>query len=85
MTHPLFGLFAEPSSTMLLSMHPSCVAEVEEIADRLNFLSARIGTTGGPQLEITVDGESFISAPVQELRTVWGSSLEAHLHGEVVA
>ncbi len=55
------------------------------MAGQYNFLSARIGTTGGSRLEITVDGEPFISAPLAELRTLWASALEANLHGEVPA
>jgi len=36
-------------------------------------------------LEITVDRESFISAPLAELRPQWAESLEATLHDEVLA
>jgi len=85
MIHPLFGLFAEPASTMLISASPNRVAEVEKLANGLSFFCARIGTTGGQRLEISVDGESFISAPVEELRTPWATALEATLHGEVFA
>ena len=55
------------------------------MADEYNFFAARIGTTGGNRLEISVDGESFISAPLAELRTLWASALEANLHDEVLA
>jgi phosphoribosylformylglycinamidine synthase len=85
MVHPLFGLFAEPASTVLVSTHPSNAATIEKLAGRFNFLSARIGTTGGARLEILVDGEPFISSPLSELRTPWASALEATLHGEVTA
>ena len=50
-----------------------------------NFFSARIGTTGGKRLEISVDGDAFISAPLAELQNLWASALEANLHGEVIA
>jgi phosphoribosylformylglycinamidine (FGAM) synthase-like enzyme len=85
MIHPLFGLFAEPASTMLITAPAHHVATIEKIAEELNFLSARIGTTGGPRLEISVDGQSFISASIEELRTPWATALEATLHGEVLA
>jgi len=85
MVHPLFGLFAEPSSTMLVTAHPSQVAAIEELADEYSFFAARIGTTGGQRLEISVDGEPFISAPLAALRKPWASALEATLHGEVTA
>ncbi len=55
------------------------------MAGQHNFFSARIGTTGGNRLEILVDGETFISAPLAELRALWASALEANLHNEVSA
>ena len=69
MVHPLFGLFAEPASTMLVTADPSRVAAIEELADEYSFYAARIGTTGGDRLEISVYGEHFISAPIAELRS----------------
>ncbi|MGP8271593.1 MAG: phosphoribosylformylglycinamidine synthase subunit PurL [Terracidiphilus sp.] len=85
MVHPLFGLFAEPASTVLVSTHPSNVSAIEKLAGRYNLLAARIGTTGGERLEISVDGESFVSVPIADLRKPWASALEATLHGEVTA
>jgi len=85
MVHPLFGLFSEPASTMLISAHPSQVAEIEELADRYSFLAARIGTTGGDRLEISVYSNSFISVPLSTLRKPWAESLQAILHDEVPA
>jgi phosphoribosylformylglycinamidine synthase len=85
MVHPLFGLFAEPASTVLLTCDPSQVAAVEELADEYSFYSARIGTTGGNRLEINVYGETFVSAPVDELRKPWAGALESALHEEVLA
>jgi phosphoribosylformylglycinamidine synthase len=85
MTHPLFGLFAEPSSTVLFSTHPSNVSEIENLAGRFNFFVARIGETGGGRLEISIDGDPFISAQVKELRAGWAEALESALHEEVHA
>jgi len=85
MVHPLFGLFAEPASTMLISVPHGNVPIIEKAAESQNFLVARIGTTGGQRLEISVDGQSFISATIEELRKPWASALEATLHGEVLA
>jgi phosphoribosylformylglycinamidine synthase len=83
--HPLFGLFAEPASTMLISAPHQHVAEIEHIAGELNLLAARIGTTGGRRLEISVDGQAFISTSIEELRTPWVIALEATLHNEGMA
>jgi phosphoribosylformylglycinamidine synthase II len=85
LAHPLFGLFAEPASTMLLTAWPEDFAEVENLASKHGFLAARIGTTGGSRLEISVDREPFISAPLSDLRKIWSSSLEANIHEEVPA
>jgi phosphoribosylformylglycinamidine synthase len=85
MIHPLFGLFAEPASIVLVTTASSNIAEIEKLAEEYNFLCARIGVTGGSRLEITVDGEPFISASLAELREPWARSLEAALHNEVTA
>ncbi len=85
MVHPLFGLFAEPASTMIVSASPSQIADIEELAEHFGFNAARIGTTGGDRLEVSVYRDVFISAPLEELRRPWATSLEATLHGEVTA
>jgi phosphoribosylformylglycinamidine synthase len=85
LAHPLFGLFAEPASTVIVTTDAKNLSEIDAMANQNNFLSARIGTTGGNRLDILVDGETFISAPLTELRTLWASALEANLHDEVPA
>jgi phosphoribosylformylglycinamidine synthase len=85
LAHPLFGLFAEPASTVLITADHGKVSEIEAMAAQYNFLCARIGTTGGSRLEIKVDGETFISAPLADLRPLWASALEAKLQNEVHA
>ncbi len=85
MAHPLFGLFAEPASTVLATAHPDNVSEIEAAAGARGFFVARIGTTGGQRLEISVDREPFISAPLAALRRSWAESLQATLHDEVTA
>jgi phosphoribosylformylglycinamidine synthase subunit PurL len=85
LVHPLFGLFAEPSSTVVLTAKPADVDEIEKLADEHGFLAVRIGITGGDKLEISVEHEPFISASLAELREPWAESLEAALHNEVLA
>jgi phosphoribosylformylglycinamidine synthase len=85
LAHPLFGLFAEPASTIIVTTDHSNLAEIDAMATQYNFFSARIGSTGGSRFEILVDGETFISAPVAALRTLWASALETNLHDEVPA
>ena len=85
MVHPLFGLFAEPASTVLVTCDASQVATIEELADEYSFFAARIGTTGGNTLELSVYGDTFISASLEDLRRPWASTLESALHEEVIA
>ena len=59
MVHPLFGLFAEPASTVILTTDPENIAEIEKLAEHFNFILARIGTTGGDRLEISVYGDAL--------------------------
>ena len=37
MAHPLFGLFAEPASTLLVTADPNRIAEIEELAGKYSF------------------------------------------------
>ncbi len=85
MLHPLFGLFAEPASTMIVTSEPNQVEAIEELADQYGYFAARIGTTGGNRLEINVYRQPMISASLASLRAPWSSALEATLHGEVMA
>jgi len=83
MIHPLFGLYAEPASTMLISADPGRVSAIESMAEHFNFNVARIGTTGGDKLQISVYSDVLISAKLSELREPWAHALEANIHGEV--
>jgi phosphoribosylformylglycinamidine synthase len=85
MAYPLFGLFAEPASTMLVSTSPSQIADIEELADQYGYFVARIGSTGGDHLEISVYRQPMICASLESLRRPWASSLEATLHNEATA
>jgi phosphoribosylformylglycinamidine synthase II len=85
MAHPLFGLFAEPATTVLASTDPSWVATIGKLADEYGFFAVRIGTTGGHRLEISVYGEPLISASLDSLHKAWAHALEATLHDEVTA
>jgi phosphoribosylformylglycinamidine synthase subunit PurL len=85
LAHPLFGLFAEPSSTLILSTPHENFSKIEKLAADYNFFAARIGITGGKKLQINIDREPFIDAPIEDLRTAWANALESALHNEVSA
>ena len=81
--HPLFGFFAEPASTVLLTAEPNRVSAIEELADEYGYYAVRIGTTGGDRLEVNVYRQPMISASLASLQKPWANALEAALHGEV--
>jgi phosphoribosylformylglycinamidine synthase len=83
MVHPLFGLFAEPASTTIVTAAHGNVSEIEQTAKEHGYFAACIGATGGNRLEIRVDREPFISASLAELREAWSTALEAALQNEV--
>ncbi|MGH9598789.1 MAG: phosphoribosylformylglycinamidine synthase subunit PurL, partial [Terracidiphilus sp.] len=85
MAYPLFGLFAEPASTMLVTAAANHVSAIEKLAGEYSFFAVRIGVTGGSRLEISVDREPFISTSLADLRKPWSTSLEATLRDEVSA
>jgi phosphoribosylformylglycinamidine synthase len=85
MVHPLFGLFAEPASTVLVTAHHENISKIEALASEFSFFAVRIGSTGGSRLEISVERQPFISASLDDLRKPWAAALEANLHGEVMA
>jgi phosphoribosylformylglycinamidine synthase len=81
--HPLFGFFAEPASTVLLTAEPNRVAAIEELADEYGYYAVRIGATGGDRLEVNVYRQPMISTSLASLQKPWANALEAALHGEV--
>ncbi len=85
LAHPLFGLFAEPATAVIVTAGHGQVSEIEKLAGEFGFFAARIGTTGGDRLRISVDREPFISAPLEDLRNPWAEALESYLQGEAPA
>jgi hypothetical protein len=55
------------------------------LAADYSYFVARIGTTGGDRLEISVYHEPMISSLVADLRKPWATALENTLHGEATA
>ncbi len=85
MVHPLFGLFAEPASTVVVAVDPGHVSAIEKLAGEYSFFATRIGATGGSRLQISVYGDTLIDASIDDLRRPWASALESALHDEVSA
>ncbi len=82
---PLFGIFAEPASTMVMTTASKHVSDVEKLAAEYGFCAAQIGTTGGDRLEISIYGQPVIAASIAELTETWSGALESALLEEVMA
>ena len=85
LAHPLFGLFAEPASTVLVTAAPGNVAAIEKLANEYNFFSARIGTTGGNGWKSRSTARRSSPRRSPNCASLWASALEATLHDEVTA
>ena len=70
-------LFGETPSRIVVSFAPENAEKVKEIVGDLPF--ELIGKVAGNALKINVNGEEKISASVEELETVWKTSLENKL------
>ena len=64
---------------------PAAASGLTDIVTQYGYFAARIGSTGGERLEISVYRQPMISATLDELRKPWASALESTLHGEVTA
>ena len=72
---PSAQLFAETPSRIVVSCAPEALSRVQEIAAELGSHCAVIGRAGGARLSFKYNGAELISKPVNELETVWRSSL----------
>jgi len=77
-------LFAETPSRIIVSFNASARARVEEIAAELNCPCAVIGSVGGSELRITVDGAPAISQHLAALETHWRTALGQKLKAEAL-
>jgi phosphoribosylformylglycinamidine synthase II len=79
-------LFGEAACSILISCPRSSVEKIQEVAGaaKLGGLT-RIGVTAGTYLEVLLQGDTKISAPIADLKTAWSTGLESHLTEEVTA
>jgi len=71
-----FVLFGEDASRIALSCDPGNVARIKEVAARHGVSVDVIGETVPRQMEIELDGQVVISAPVSELRDAYENAVE---------
>jgi phosphoribosylformylglycinamidine synthase len=72
-------LFAEDASRVVLSCDRTHLARIQQIAEEYGVAADVLGETGSDQVEISVDGQTVISASVAELRDAYEGSLEKAL------
>src|SRR5436305_1338887 len=76
---PAFVLFGEDPSRIVVSCDPEHLARIKEVAGTHGVAANKIGETIQDRLEITVDGNTVISAAVSELTQPYETALEAAL------
>src|SRR5438270_10140545 len=76
---PAFVLFGEDPSRIVVSCDPEHLARIKELAGTHGVAANKIGETIQDRLEITVDGNTVISAAVSELKQPYETALEAAL------
>jgi phosphoribosylformylglycinamidine synthase len=72
------ALFGESSSRVIVSASPEQADDVLARAGAALVPAQVIGTTGGPQLRISVGSELVIDMPVGELERIWTSAIERY-------
>ncbi len=80
---PEFLLFGEDASRVVVSCDPAHLARVREMAAEYEIHADVLGETGSDRVEITMDGQSMISASIAELQDAYEGALEQALKTEV--
>jgi phosphoribosylformylglycinamidine (FGAM) synthase-like enzyme len=74
-----FALFGEDASRIVLSCDPANLSRIQEIAEKHGIAADVLGETIPERLEISLDGQMVVSAPVSELSAAYESALESAL------
>jgi phosphoribosylformylglycinamidine (FGAM) synthase-like enzyme len=74
-----FALFGEDASRILISCDPEHVARIQQVAGKHGISAEVIGETIPDRLEISLDGNVVVSAPVAELNAAYEGALESAL------
>jgi phosphoribosylformylglycinamidine synthase len=79
---PEFLLFGEDASRIVLSCDPNHLVRIQQVAVEYGLLADVLGETGSERVEITMDGQSMISAGVTDLQEAYEGALERALRTE---
>jgi phosphoribosylformylglycinamidine synthase len=82
---PEFLFFGEDASRVVVSCASVHLARIRELAAEFGVHADVLGETGSERVEITMAGQSMISASVAELREAYEGALERALRTEVGA
>jgi phosphoribosylformylglycinamidine synthase II len=82
---PEFLLFGEDASRVVVSCDAAHLARLREMAAEFGVHADVLGETGSERVEITMDGQSMISASIAELRDAYEGALERALRTDVAA
>jgi len=77
-----FALFGEDASRIVLSCDPANLSRIQEIAEKHGIAADVLGETIPERLEISLDGQMVVSAPVSELSAAYESALESALRSD---
>ena len=69
-------LFGETGASILVSVRPECVSEIQKKARALHVPCVTLGTTGGTEVAL-----AGLSAPVQQLNDAWQHGFERAVLG----
>ncbi|EXX85616.1 phosphoribosylformylglycinamidine synthase [Paenibacillus darwinianus] len=72
---PDIALFSESQSRILLSVKPEKAADLKQWLANQGVTHTEIGTVGGRNLNVTVNGGNGIQSPVEQLEQVWKDAI----------
>jgi phosphoribosylformylglycinamidine (FGAM) synthase-like enzyme len=78
-------LFGEDASRVVISCDRSNLLGIQQVAVKYGLSLDAIGETVGERVEIRIDGQLVVSAPVVDLHESYESALEAALKSEPTA
>jgi phosphoribosylformylglycinamidine synthase len=74
-----FVLFAEDAGRVVLSCDPANLSRIQAVAEEFGIFADVLGETGGDTLQIVVEDQVVVSAPLGELRDAYEGALERAL------
>jgi phosphoribosylformylglycinamidine synthase len=74
-------LFGESASRVIVSAKQQDTATLLQLAAELGVPARIVGTTGGPRITITVDGQAAIDCAITDAYSAWATALERYFAG----